>query len=133
MINKSIRVAAAALIKNKRVLLTQRTDREFEGLWEFPGGKIEKDESNFEAIVREMYEELLISVDPLNHFYTSEFDYPTFHLTMEVIHCELISGKITLTEHSAYKWVSLEELDQVDWVPADVAVIEPLKELIKSL
>lgn len=129
-IMKKIKVSAAALINNKKVLITQRQDSNYKGLWEFPGGKIEINESNFDTVVRELKEELQIEVLPIKHFYTAEYDYPNFHLTMEMIHCSLISGEITLTEHSAFKWVGIDELDDVNWVPADVSVIEPLKKLL---
>lgn len=130
---KTINVAAVALVNNKKVLLTQRNDSRFKGLWEFPGGKIENNETIYQTAKRELKEELLIDIKPIKHFFTAEFDYPDFHLRMHMIYCQLEAGKITLTEHSAYKWVSVEKLDLIDWVPADVSVVKPLKELINSL
>lgn len=130
---KRVNVVASATISNKTVLLTQRVDGDFKNLWEFPGGKIEENESHYETIIREMKEELDVTVKPIKELTTVTYQYPSFHLTMHVIITEIIEGSITLFEHSSYKWASKEDLDFIDWVPADIDVVEPLKEYLSSL
>ena len=124
---KEVEVVASATIYKNKVLLTQRTDGQFKDLWEFPGGKVESGETHFETIIREMNEELQVTVRPIEPLTTVTHQYPTFHLTMHVVITEIIAGEVTLTEHASYQWVSQDKLDHIDWVPADIAVIDPLK------
>lgn len=130
---KYIEVVAALIIKNDTVLITQRKGGPFDGLWEFPGGKIEDLESHQEALIREIREELKCIVVPIQHFKTIKYQYPDFHLTMHLYISKLIKGKPTLTEHAQLKWVSHEQLEAVKWLPADIDIIEDLKNYLKSL
>lgn len=126
---KKIEVVAAIIIKGNRIFATQRGYGEFKGGWEFPGGKVEKGESFEAALIREIKEELDADIK-IDEFYTTvEYDYPTFHLTMHCYLCNLISEEITLLEHEDSKWLTKEELDSLNWLPADEGLIKNLKSL----
>lgn len=126
---KKIEVVAAIITKGNRIFATQRGYGEFKGGWEFPGGKVEKGESFEAALIREIKEELDADIT-IDEFYTTvEYDYPTFHLTMHCYLCNLISEEITLLEHEDSKWLTKEELDSLNWLPADEGLIENLKSL----
>lgn len=124
---KTIKVVAAIIIHNQKILATQRGYGEFQGGWEFPGGKIEPEESPEEALKREIKEELDVSISIKEHLTTVEYTYPSFHLSMQCYFCEIQSGEITLLEHKAAKWLTKEELSSVSWLPADVEVVEAIK------
>lgn len=127
---KNIQVVAA-IIKddNNKILATQRGYGEFKGGWEFPGGKVEPGETKTAALCREIREELAIDITVGKHLGTVDYDYPTFHLQMDCYVCTVVAGqKIQLLEHEAAKWLSLAALDTVDWLPADIQVINWLKE-----
>ncbi|MBO5699707.1 MAG: 8-oxo-dGTP diphosphatase MutT [Bacteroidaceae bacterium] len=125
---KTIQVVAA-IIKNKdgEIFATQRGYGEFEGLWEFPGGKIEVGERSEEALIREIQEELGINILVKDFLCVTEYDYPNFHLRMECYICEIDSGYIELKEHKSAQWLTVDTLDRVEWLPADIKVIEALK------
>lgn len=126
---KKIEVVAAIITKGNRIFATQRGYGEFKGGWEFPGGKVEKGESFEAALIREIKEELDADIK-IDEFYTTvEYDYPTFHLTMHCYLCNLITEEITLLEHEDSKWLTKEELDSLNWLPADEGLIENLKSL----
>ena len=124
---KTIEVAAAIIVKDNRIFATQRGYGEFKDGWEFPGGKIEPGESAQEALVREIREELDVDIRVGKLLETVEYDYPEFHLTMHCFICELLSEEIVLKEHEDARWLKEEELDTVDWLPADVGLINKLK------
>ena len=124
---KVINVVAAIIVKNNKIFATQRGYGDFKGGWEFPGGKIEENETPEDALKREILEELNVKIKVGEHFHTVEYDYPKFHLSMRCYICGLIDENIELKEHSAAKWLSTEELDAVDWLPADVIVINHLE------
>ena len=126
---KTIEVAAAIIVKDNRIFATQRGYGEFKDGWEFPGGKIEPGESAQEALVREIREELDVDIRVGKLLETVEYDYPEFHLTMHCFICELLSEEIVLKEHEDARWLKEEELDTVDWLPADVGVIGKIFEL----
>ena len=126
---KTIEVAAAIIVKDNRIFATQRGYGEFKDGWEFPGGKIEPGESAQEALVREIREELDVDIRVGKLLETVEYDYPEFHLTMHCFICELLSEEIVLKEHEDARWLKKEELDTVDWLPADVGVIGKIFEL----
>lgn len=129
---KSIEVVAAIIKKNNQVLSTQRGYGEFQGLWEFPGGKIEPGENHQEALKREILEELLVDIEVQDHLYTIEYDYPHFHLTMHCYWCTL-EQKIELTEHLSSRWLDKDELYEVEWLEADISIIPLIfKELEKE-
>ena len=126
----TIDVVAVVIRDGGRILATERGYGDFKGGWEFPGGKMEPGETPEAAVVREIEEELRVTVRPTAFIETVEYDYPTFHLTMHCFMCEVVSGEITLTEHLAMKWLTKETLETVDWLPADVSVVRKLEEMI---
>ena len=126
---KTIEVVAAIIFREGKVLCVQRLNntREYISLkWEFPGGKVEVGESREEALVREIREELSVDIEVSEFLMTVEHTYPDFHLTMHVFRCVLDQGEITLNEHVALKWLSFDELDQLDWAAADIPVVKSL-------
>jgi 8-oxo-dGTP diphosphatase len=124
---KTIEVVAAIIRKDNRIFATQRGYGYFKDGWEFPGGKMETGESREDAIIREIKEELDTDIVVNKYLTTVEYDYQNFHLTLHCFLCEIISGKLTLLEHKAAKWLSREELNSVDWLPADIEVVKKLK------
>lgn len=124
---KRIRVSAAVIHKDGKIFATQRGYGEYKGKWEFPGGKREEGESGEEALKREIKEELDSTIIIEKLICTTEYDYPTFHLTMDVYLATLLEGKLTLLEHEDAKWVSLDSIDTLDWLGADWSVIEEIK------
>lgn len=127
---KTIYVVAAIIKDENKIFATQRGYGEFQGGWEFPGGKIEEGETKEEALKREIREELDTEIQVGEHVYTVEYDYPNFHLTMDCYFCTVLSGNLTLKEHQDGKWLTKETLDTVDWLPADLGLIAYLKEKI---
>lgn len=126
---KRIEVVAAIIKQGKSYLATQRGHGEFEGLWEFPGGKIECNESKEEALKREIKEELSINIDVIQQLCSIEYEYPNFNLRMHCFLCTLASGTIELIEHKSAKWLTKNELDSVEWLPADKMAISQLFKL----
>ena len=124
---KTVRVAAAVIRDNNRIFATARGDGAFKGKWEFPGGKIEMGETSQEALKREIMEELATEIKVGELIDTIEYDYPDFHLTMECFWCEVVNGGLELKEHEAARWLMREELYNVEWLPADVRLIEKIK------
>ena len=125
---KIVRVVAAVIkAENENgesiIFATQRGYGDFKGGWEFPGGKIEEGETPGEALVREIREELETEIVVGELIDTIEYDYPTFHLSMDCFWAEIVSGDLVLTEHAAAKWLTKDELDSVEWLPADVTLI----------
>jgi 8-oxo-dGTP diphosphatase len=126
---KTINVVAAIIIKDQKIFATQRGYGEFKNGWEFPGGKIENGESPEHALEREIREELDAKIRVGELFETIEYDYPNFHLSMKCFLCSLISDQLTLREHEAAKWLTKENLSSVEWLPADITIIDKLKSL----
>ena len=125
---KQVEVVAAIIQRDGLVYATQRGYGEWKDWWEFPGGKVEPGESREEALIREIREELTAEIKVGQQLCTVEYDYPTFHLVMHCYLCELASGQLTLLEHEAARWLSQQELDSVEWLPADKVVVKKLKE-----
>lgn len=122
---KQIEVSAAIIHDDEgRIFATQRGYGEWKDYWEFPGGKIEPGETPEEALRREINEELNVGIDIKRLVQTVEWDYPKFHLTMHCFLCRIASGELTLKEHEAAKWLTRDELNSVNWLPADRAVVE---------
>lgn len=124
---KTIKVAAAIIVHSDKIFATQRGYGEFKDGWEFPGGKIEEGETPQQALVREIREELDTEIEVGDLFDTVEYDYPTFHLSMECFFCTVKSGNLVLKEHEAARWLTRDHLDSVEWLPADKGLIEKLK------
>lgn len=124
---KTIRVSAAIIKDGDRILATERGYGEYEGLWEFPGGKREDGESGEETIVREIKEELEADIAVDGYLCTVEHQYEKFHLIMDCYLCHVISGTITITEHEAMRWLTEDTLESVEWLPADLKVLDAVK------
>ncbi|HJD00984.1 MAG TPA: 8-oxo-dGTP diphosphatase MutT [Candidatus Mediterraneibacter excrementavium] len=129
---KIVKVVAAIIIHENKIFATQRGYGEFKDGWEFPGGKIEPGETPQEALVREIKEELDIEIEVKDFLETVEYDYPEFHLSMDCFFCSIRSGELVLKEHEAAKWLTVETLDSVDWLPADKGLIEGIREYLKN-
>ena len=132
---KTIRVVAAIIcddMKNpSRIFATARGYGEFKGQWEFPGGKIEEGETPEEALIREIREELDTDIEVGDLIHTIEYDYPTFHLSMDCFLAKVISGELVLREAEAARWLTGSELYDVQWLPADLSLIEILEKKMK--
>lgn len=124
---KQIEVVAAIIHHDGAYFATQRGYGEFEGMWEFPGGKIEPGESREDALKREIQEELGVDIYIKELLCTTEYDYPTFHLTMHCYLCSVASGEIELREHKSAQWLTAETLDTIEWLPADKEIIAKLR------
>ena len=123
---KHIEVVAAIIVRDRRIFATQRGYGEWKDWWEFPGGKIEHGETPEDALKREIREELATEIEVDELLTTVEYDYPKFHLTMYCYLCTIISGDLSLLEHEDARWLAIDELDSVKWLPADKDVIEKL-------
>ena len=129
---KTVKVVAAIITKDNKIFATQRGYGDFKDGWEFPGGKVEPGESPEDAIVREIKEELKAEIKVTGFLTTVEHDYPTFHLSMDCFWAELVDGtEMTLLEHEAAKWLTIDQIDSVDWLPADVKVVDAIKKFSK--
>ncbi|MEG0314948.1 MAG: (deoxy)nucleoside triphosphate pyrophosphohydrolase [Erysipelotrichaceae bacterium] len=121
---KTIKVVAAVIHKDNKILIAQRLKGEFEGRWEFPGGKIEANESPREALIREIREELEVSIDIENYLMTATYQYKDFRLEMECYMCSIKEPITILNDHKAIKWIpSNININKINWVKADVQVI----------
>lgn len=129
---KNVVVSAAIIINDGKVFATQRGYGDWKDWWEFPGGKIEPGETPQAALMREIREELDtgIFVGPL--ISTVEYDYPTFHLKMYCYHCSVMSGDLTLLEHESSRWLNTENLRSVQWLPADLIVLNSIEKVLAS-
>lgn len=137
---KTIKVVAAVIVAKKlnilnglpekMVFATQRGHGDYKDRWEFPGGKIEPGETPEEALVREIKEELDTTTNVGQFLGTVEYDYPDFHLLMDCFACEVAEGDLILKEHEAAKWLTKKTLRSVDWLPADVAILDKVEELL---
>ena len=129
---KTIKVAAAVIcdsFQNKtRIFATARGYGTFKGQWEFPGGKIEPGETPQQALAREIREELDTTIRIGELIETVEYDYPNFHLSMDCFWCEVVEGELVLLEAQESRWLTKEELDSVKWLPADLGLIERIRE-----
>ena len=129
---KTIRVVAAIIIDDGKVFATQRGYGEFKDGWEFPGGKIDAGETPEEALIREIKEELDTEIVVKELLDTVEYDYPKFHLSMDCFICKIKSGELVLKEHEASKWLTKETLNSVEWLPADLGLIEKIENYLRE-
>ncbi|MBP3717117.1 MAG: (deoxy)nucleoside triphosphate pyrophosphohydrolase [Paludibacteraceae bacterium] len=129
---KRIEVVAAVILQDGKVFATQRGYGDYKDGWEFPGGKIESGESRELAVVREIREELATTVSVDKFLTTVEHDYPTFHLTMHCFLCSVVSGNLQLLEHEDCRWLDATTLLSVDWLPADIAVLPIVENLLRK-
>ncbi len=121
-----MRVVAAVIKADDKIFATQRGYGDFKGGWEFPGGKVEEGETPEAALKREILEELDTEIAVGELIDTIEYDYPDFHLSMDCFWCEIVKGDLVLKEHEAAKWLDKESLYSVEWLPADVALLEKI-------
>lgn len=130
---KTVKVVAAVITASnengeKIIFATQRGYGEFKDGWEFPGGKVEPGETPQAALKREIMEELETEIEVGDLIETIEYDYPTFHLSMDCFWAEIVKGDLVLREHEAAKWLTKEQLESVDWLPADLGLVEKVRE-----
>ena len=129
---KTVKVVAAVITASnengeKMIFATQRGYGEFKDGWEFPGGKVEQGETPQAALKREIMEELETEIEVGDLIETIEYDYPTFHLSMDCFWAEIVKGDLVLREHEAAKWLTKEHLGSVDWLPADLGLVEKVR------
>jgi len=127
---ETIRVVAAVIRSENRIFATARGYGDFKGQWEFPGGKIEPGETSEAALVREIKEELDTEIRVGEFIHTIEYDYPTFHLSMDCFWCEIINGNLVLKEAEDAKWLEKDQLYDVKWLPADMKLIGIIEKCI---
>ena len=131
---KTIKVVAAIICDNmkekNKIFATARGYGEFKGGWEFPGGKVESGETPQQALAREIMEELDTEIKIGEWVDTIEYDYPEFHLSMNCFWCEVINGDLVLKEHEAAKWLTMAQLNDVEWLPADITLIEKIRSVL---
>lgn len=123
---KNIEVVAAVICKDGKIFATQRGYGEWKDWWEFPGGKVEPEETHTDALKREIREELDTEIEVGDLLTTVEYDYPKFHLTMYCYICSVINGQLLLREHEDARWLASDEMESVKWLPADLKVINIL-------
>ncbi len=125
---KTVKVVAAIIRDGNKVLATQRGYGDYKDGWEFPGGKVEPGETAQQALVREIKEELDTAIAVGDYLTTIEYDYPTFHLSMQCFWCRIVDGTPVLKEYEAARWLDADHIDSVDWLPADLTIIELIKD-----
>ena len=125
---KTVSVVAAVIKDKDRIFATARGYGEYKGWWEFPGGKIEQGETPQQALIREIKEELDTEIRVGELIDTIEYDYPTFHLSMDCFWSEVVAGNLVLKEAAAAKWLTKETIDSVAWLPADITLIDKIKQ-----
>ena len=129
---KTLNVVAAIIKKDNQILATKRGYDEFINMWEFPGGKIEANETKEQALVREIKEELDCTIKPIKFALDLEYQYPTFYLKMSCFEAEITGGTPKLLEHNDAKWLKKSELDTLNWIPADLTIIDYLKKTMED-
>ena len=128
---KQIEVVAAIIYRDDKIFATQRGYGDFKDWWEFPGGKMEAGETPEEALKREIHEELSTEISVDEFLCMVEYDYPKFHLTMHCYLCSLLTEALHLNEHEAARWLAKDELESVEWLPADWEVVRRIKTIMK--
>ena len=130
---KTLNVVAAIIKKDNQILATKRGYGEFINMWEFPGGKIEPNETKEEALIREIKEELDCTIKPTKFALNLEYQYPTFYLKMDCFEAIIQEGTPKLLEHNDARWLTKDQLDEVNWIPADLTIIDYLKETMEQI
>ena len=130
---KTLNVVAAIIKKDNQILATKRGYGEFINMWEFPGGKIEPNETKEEALIREIKEELDCTIKPTKFALNLEYQYPTFYLKMDCFEATITEGTPKLLEHNDARWLTKDQLDEVNWIPADLTIIDYLKETMEQI
>ena len=125
---RSVRVSAAVIREGDKILAAERGYGEYRGFWEFPGGKREEGESGEDAIIREIKEELGVTIETDGFIATIEHDYPDFHLIMDCYYAHVVEGVIKANEHMALRWISVDEIEGLEWLPADWKVLPFVRE-----
>lgn len=125
---RSVRVSAAVIRDGDKILAAERGYGEYRGFWEFPGGKREEGESGEDAIIREIKEELGVTIETDGFIATIEHDYPDFHLIMDCYYAHVVEGVIKANEHMALRWISVDEIEVLEWLPADWKVLPFVRE-----
>ena len=124
---KTIKVVAAVICdsfeEKTRIFATARGYGEFKGQWEFPGGKVEPGETPQPALRREIKEELDATIEVGEQIGTIEYDYPSFHLSMNCFWCQVVSGELRLKEAESARWLEKDHMQEVNWLPADLTII----------
>ncbi len=131
-VEKDLSVAAAVIIDGNRILAAQRSHGELAGGWEFPGGKIEPGETAEGACIREVQEEIGVTIADLKPFVSLEYEYPSFHMSLQTFTCRIAEGAPVASEHAELRWLTGDELDTVAWLPADVQVVNALRAYLLS-
>ena len=131
-IMKTLNVVAAIIKKDNKILATKRGYGEFIDMWEFPGGKIEPNETEKQALIREIKEELDCTIKPTKFALNLEYQYPTFYLKMSCFEAIITEGTPKLLEHNDARWLSKDELDDVNWIPADIEAVDYLKKTMED-
>lgn len=132
MTDKVIKVVGAAILDGNQVLAMQRSDQmTLPGMWEFPGGKIETNETEQEALIREIREELKVEINLLDYVNETTYAYDFGTVSLKVYTAKIISGFISLEEHSASKWLTADEIPTIDWAPVDIPAAKELIQIIK--
>ena len=129
---KTVNVVAAIIRDGNKIFATQRGYGEYKDGWEFPGGKIEPGETPQRALVREIKEELDTEIVVGDLLTTIEYDYPAFHLSMKCFWCQIVDGTPVLKEHEAARWLDMQHIDSVGWLPADLSIIPLIKNTMAS-
>lgn len=124
---KIVKVVAAVIRNGDKIFATARGYGDYKGQWEFPGGKVESDETPQQALIREIKEELDTDIEVGSLIRTIEYDYPTFHLSMDCFWCKIISGSLVLKEAQAARWLTKDTLCSVAWLPADIIIVEEIR------
>ena len=125
---KTVKVVAAIIRDGNKVFATQRGYGDYKDGWEFPGGKVEPGETAQQALIREIKEELDTDIAVGDYLTTIEYDYPTFHLSMQCFWCRIVDGTPVLKEHEAARWLDVDHIDSVEWLPADLTIIDLIKD-----
>ena len=128
---KTVRVVAAVIKDKGKVFATSRGYGEFKGQWEFPGGKVEPGETSQQALIREIKEELDATIEVGEQIGTIEYDYPSFHLSMDCFWCQVVSGELRLKEAESARWLEKDHMQEVNWLPADLTIIGTIEEQMK--